>query len=52
MNIDNFFLEFYSKLEKDGVFTAVNTENADEISQNDDNGALNDDKDLANNDKK
>lgn len=38
--------------EKDGVFTAVNTENADEISQNDDNGALNDDKDLANNDKK
>lgn len=37
---------------KDGVFTAVNTENADEISQNDDNGALNDDKDLANNDKK
>lgn len=39
-------------VEKDGVFTAVNTENADEISQNDDNGALNDDKDLANNDKK
>lgn len=38
--------------EKDGVFTAVNTENADEISQNDDNGALNDDKDLANDDKK
>lgn len=39
-------------VEKDGVFTAVNTENADEISQNDDNGALNDDKDLANDDKK
>ncbi len=38
--------------EKDGVFTAVNTENADEISQKDDNGALNDDKDLANDDKK
>ena len=38
--------------EKDGVFTAVNTENADEISQNDDNGAVNDDKDLANDDKK
>lgn len=38
--------------EKDGVFTAVNTENADEISQNDDNGALNNDKDLANDDKK
>lgn len=38
--------------EKDGVFTAVNTENADEISQNDDNGAFNDDKDLANDDKK
>ena len=38
--------------EKDGVFTAVNTENADEISQNDDNGVLNDDKDLANDDKK
>ena len=38
--------------EKDGVFTAVNTENADKISQNDDNGALNDDKDLANDDKK
>lgn len=39
-------------VENDGVFTAVNTENADEISQNDDNGALNDDKDLANDDKK
>lgn len=39
-------------VEKDGVFTAVNTENADEISQNNDNGALNDDKDLANDDKK
>ena len=38
--------------EKDGVFTAKNTENADEISRNDDNGALNDDKDLANGDKK
>ena len=38
--------------EKDGVFTAVNTENADEISQNVDNGALNVDKDLANDDKK
>lgn len=38
--------------EKDGVFTAVNAENADEISQNDDNDALNDDKDLAHNDKK
>ena len=38
--------------EKDGVFTAVNTENADEISQNDDNSALNDGKDLANDDKK
>lgn len=38
--------------EKDGVYTAVNTENADEISQNYDNGALNDDKDLANDDKK
>ena len=38
--------------EKDGVFTAVNSENADEISRNDDNGALNDDKDLANGDKK
>ena len=38
--------------ENDGVFTAVNSENADEISRNDDNGALNDDKDLANGDKK
>lgn len=38
--------------EKDGVFTAVNTKNADEISQNDDNSASNDDKDLANDDKK
>lgn len=38
--------------EKDGVFTAKNTENADEISRNDNNGALNDDKDLANDDKK
>lgn len=37
--------------EKDGVFTSVNSENADEISRNEDNGALNDDKDLANGDK-
>lgn len=38
--------------EKDGVSTAANSENADEISRNDNNGALNDDKDLANDDKK